>query len=345
MDLPKRARDDGAARAQPGGVVKRIAKKLIASGPGWRFSAPFRSVGCVVLTYHRVGEAGDPFPNLDSTEFRRQMEWLVRHCAITSPEELLDRTAAPRAKRLPVVVTFDDGTRDYFDHAYPVLKALGIPAINFLVTDFIDHPRVAWWDLLYLAVRATRQPAVRAPWHPAQEFCLSDGGAAFLRACKRHLKSIPHVEMDATLHRIWEALDVDPVRFTVSRQTMSWDEVRTARDVTLYGGHTHTHPLLSKVEPERAEEEILICRRRIEAETGVTPRTFAYPSGDFNEQVKAIVARSGFELAFSTEEGFNGRDADWLVIKRIPAARTVPELAWALTGLRPRAALRRSDRA
>jgi peptidoglycan/xylan/chitin deacetylase (PgdA/CDA1 family) len=233
-----------------------------------------------------------------------------------------------------VVLTFDDGYRDYYEHAYPALKALGIPAINFLATDYVDRPRLTWWERLFLAVRSTRERVVQAPWDHGRVFDLNNRGrAAFLRACKTYLKSVPDAEIEGTLRRIWEVLDVDPDSGVVPRQTMSWHEVRAARDVTTYGGHTHKHPLLTKVDRTRAEWEIATCRRRLTEELGAAPRFFAYPVGDFDDSVKEIVKRGGFDVAFSTVAGINGSDADWLAVKRVSAEAPIPEVAWAVLRL------------
>ena len=43
---------------------------------------------------------------------------------------------------------------------------------------------------------------------------------------------------------------------------LTWDEVRATLDLTRYGGHSHTHPILSRLDRADAEREIRTCRDR-----------------------------------------------------------------------------------
>ncbi len=312
--------------------MKAFVRYLVASNLGWRLLAGSRQPGCIVLMYHRVGEPGDVFPNLDIRQFRLQVAWLLRNCTIISPDQLPLGEPSRDTSRPSVALTFDDGYRGYYDHVYPLLKAQGVRAANFLATDFVDRPRLAWWDQLFLALRATTKRAARLPWGNSPEFNFAQGDRdRFLAACKAGLKLMQNAEKEVALRRIWEGLDVDPDSMKVSRQTMNWDEVRATRDLTTFGGHTHTHPLLSKVDREFAEREIATCHRRLLEELGEVPRLFAYPSGNFNDTVKALVRQQGFDVAFSTIPGINGSDTDWFAVRRIAAAQSVPELAWAIS--------------
>jgi peptidoglycan/xylan/chitin deacetylase (PgdA/CDA1 family) len=86
-----------------------------------------------VLAYHRVSDEDDPLPHVDVASFRHQMRWLRRYCEPIQPGQLVSAVHR-RNRRVPVLVTFDDGSRNYYQYAYPVLEELGIPAINFLST-------------------------------------------------------------------------------------------------------------------------------------------------------------------------------------------------------------------
>jgi peptidoglycan/xylan/chitin deacetylase (PgdA/CDA1 family) len=108
-------------------------------------------------------------------------------------------------------------------------------------------------------------------------------------------------------------------------------------DVTTYGGHTHTHPILSRLARASAETEIRTCRDRIADETGREPKYFAYPNGkpaDYTTETKDILRALGFAVAFSTSEGIAGADSDWMAVKRLPGeAEDVAGFAWQAAGL------------
>jgi peptidoglycan/xylan/chitin deacetylase (PgdA/CDA1 family) len=285
--------------------------------------------------YHRITEPDSPFPGLDVGVFRDQMEWLRDNCTLLEPDALPLGGPADRPRRPAVLVTFDDGYRDYRELAYPVLHQLGIPALVFLATDFIDDPRkLLWSDRLYLAVRETRRGACAPPWRPERSLSLADAAAraAFLAACKGHLKALPEREKDTLVEALLAALDAAPA--PVPRQMLDWSEIRSSSDLTRWGGHTHTHRILSRLPPEESEAEIAKCRERIAAETGRRPRAFAYPNGlagDFDSTTQRQLREHGFEVAFTAYAGGFDGAADWLAVPRVSGQMdAAPSLAWRL---------------
>jgi peptidoglycan/xylan/chitin deacetylase (PgdA/CDA1 family) len=115
--------------------------------------------GIVVLMYHRVNDALPANELVVSVaKFREQMEYLKRNCEVVGIEKLLDdrrwkmedgRKEKAKSKKLKVVITFDDGYRDNYINAYPILKELGLPATIFLITGMIgtDQKRPRYKDL------------------------------------------------------------------------------------------------------------------------------------------------------------------------------------------------------
>lgn len=321
----------------PIGGLKTAVKSFVATSPGLALTTRAHSTGCAVLLYHRVGLASDPFPNLDVECFTAQMEWLARNCHVIAPEELRARAAWGSPSRPHVLVTFDDGYRDYFDHAFPVLQRLRIRALNFLCTRFNDEPGlIGWWDRLFLAVRRSSKPCARLPWADC-EFTLDDRGrSALLRAAKDHIKLQPESDKEYLTQSVLDVLGVDGDALVAPRQTMSWDEVRAAAEFTAYGGHTHNHLIVSRLDGRVLEDEVKICRDRIANETGAAPDAFAYPNGreiDFTDESKQTLKRYGFSTAFSAIEGVNRADADWMAVRRISGGTSVADLAWRLSRL------------
>ena len=296
----------------------------------WKASSHRRRPGCLVLMYHRVGDDRDPLPHLDIEDFRQQIRWLAEHCDVIGAEQLKPAARARAGSRVPVLLTFDDGSRDYHDFAYPVLKEFGVPGVVFLVTDYIDRPRLFWFDRLHLAVHAAQVDQVTLPWNPDRKLALGrDQNGAVIDECKRYLKGVADDVKERLLEELHSALG-SPSLPDIGRQVMSWDEVRATMDLTTYGGHTHTHPLMSKIDGVRLREEVRLCRDRIVAETRTTPTLFAYPNGDFTADVKAAVAERGFDVAFSTIKGINDSATDWLEVRRLGVGHIVPT-EWMMT--------------
>lgn len=78
--------------------------------------------------------------------FEREMRFLLAEgYTFLRFTDLLDIKTGARALPIkPVMVCLDDGYKDNYLNAYPILKQLGIPATVFLVVDFVDHVSVPW---------------------------------------------------------------------------------------------------------------------------------------------------------------------------------------------------------
>ena len=101
---------------------------------------------------------------------------------------------------------------------------------------------------------------------------------------------------------------------------LRWDEVRKMKAAGIdFGGHTVTHPFLSKVEPDRVLWEVGESKRRIEEELQVPVEHFAYPSGreeDFGMWNKDLVRQAGYRAALTTIWGMNYPGTDPMELRR-----------------------------
>jgi len=91
-----------------------------------------------ILMYHNIGYQKSGF-FVTPENFTKQMEFIKKngYQVISLDELVVSIRGKKRLKRNKVVITFDDGYKDNFQYAYPVLKKLGFPATIFLITDFI----------------------------------------------------------------------------------------------------------------------------------------------------------------------------------------------------------------
>ncbi|HET6515292.1 MAG TPA: polysaccharide deacetylase family protein [Thermodesulfovibrionales bacterium] len=103
----------------------------------------------------------------------------------------------------------------------------------------------------------------------------------------------------------------------IRKQLMAWDRIRalSSRNV-FFGSHTRTHPFLTRIEEQRAREEIDSSKKIIEEQTRHVVETFCYPYGDRNNAVKRMVREAGYKVAVTTDRGSVHREDDPLTLRR-----------------------------
>lgn len=82
------------------------------------------------------------------------------------------------------------------------------------------------------------------------------------------------------------------------------------------GAHTCTHPRLSRIPRDRAREEIVSGKKKLEDRFGQPVEHFAYPFGDYDEAVADLVREAEFRTACTMDRGINDRGTDPFRLKR-----------------------------
>src|SRR5580698_92788 len=118
----------------------------------------------VVLAYHRVVEdfasslaASNPSMLVSLQMLEKHLDWIGRRYRFVDLDELGARLESgdPSVGSL-AALTFDDGYRDFYELALPLLQRKGIPAALFIVTDYVGTSRVPVHDKLYLLLKRRR---------------------------------------------------------------------------------------------------------------------------------------------------------------------------------------------
>lgn len=98
-----------------------------------------RLPGPRILIYHQVGSHRTHEMNVESYVFRQQLDWMRAHGEIVSLDEAIHRRSEPNAHRL-FVISFDDGYRDVFVNAFPIMAKEAIPFTLYLTSGPIESP-------------------------------------------------------------------------------------------------------------------------------------------------------------------------------------------------------------
>jgi peptidoglycan/xylan/chitin deacetylase (PgdA/CDA1 family) len=92
----------------------------------------------VVLLYHRVNDDYADSVTVGVRQFAQQMDYLQTHHIVVDLEDVLLGQVRRDASRPLIAITFDDGYRDNFDFAVPILLRHRLPATFFVSTGLVD---------------------------------------------------------------------------------------------------------------------------------------------------------------------------------------------------------------
>jgi peptidoglycan/xylan/chitin deacetylase (PgdA/CDA1 family) len=90
-----------------------------------------------ILIYHQVEAGLGRQMEVTLADFKRQMDWLAVNRRVVDLDTALDEWTRPQSEQL-VVLTFDDGYRDTYSRAYPILTEHGFPFVLYLATESIE---------------------------------------------------------------------------------------------------------------------------------------------------------------------------------------------------------------
>lgn len=271
----------------------------------------------LVLNYHRIGDAASsPFdPGVFSTSaegFDEQIASLKAKYEFATVDEALNIIEGKVSiEKMKVLVTFDDGYRDNFQLAFPVLKKHQVEAVFFLTTAAIATGTVPWWDeIAYLAKR--QAPAsLRITYPHETQFDLSpDHFPNSLRDLLRVFKSVENQDPGRFLAELRTAVGFAGEELQADLM-MSWDDARAMAAAGMHiGVHTHSHRILSKLNFDEQVHELRHCREIIEHEVGKPALLLSYPVGardSFNADTVNAARTVGMRAGFSFYGGTNLR--------------------------------------
>jgi len=267
-----------------------------------------------VLIFHRVIEEPDPLvpDQICAAEFDVKMRLLRRWFNVLPLREAASRLRAGTLPARAASVTFDDGYADNATIALPILRRRGVPATFFVATGFLNGGRM-WNDTAVESVRIARGNTLDAGslGLPVLDISSVERRRKAIGEILGALKYLPVEEREMRVQEFASAAGLA----LESELMMTADQVRHLHASGMeIGAHTVRHPILAKLDPTRAADEIGESKRVLEAITNAPVTLFAYPNGkpgvDYLREHVTIVKQAGFEAAVSTATGVSVASSD-----------------------------------
>ncbi len=222
-----------------------------------------------------------------------------------------------------VAITFDDGYLDVYQHAYPLLKAYGIPATLFLTTGVIGSEcKYLWWDEVDYFCRTDGlampelDESFSAELKTAAQLMtrLSDNRTPRMEAFIRTtLLGIAVEERNRFIEKLRSSI---PVGASRPQLMLSWDHLREMSSLIEISNHTVNHRLLDELDAQEIQQEISTAKAVIEQTTGKQCLGLAYPGGAYTAEVVEIARACGVEYAVTTRFSNNSHKSDLLRLDR-----------------------------
>ena len=289
-----------------------------------------------ILAYHRILNVSDensyPYDaeliSATTSGFRRQMEFVRNHFTPIKLETF-SQWAQGKADlpKNPIAITFDDGYRDNFTNAMPILKELDMVGTFFVTTDYATNGRIYWFDYIYyLASTCWKEGPLKLP-AISFETEYSSNQQNRIQVAKTLVKKLAGSTESARLNALRELETAFPGSWEQAscgnHKSMSWDEIRRANDAGFeIGSHTCSHRSLSVADLEATRNELANSKKLLEEQLNAPVTTISYPFGHYNKEWLAEVERSGYQIACTYTSGNNDIQRDELFeLRRIHVER------------------------
>jgi peptidoglycan/xylan/chitin deacetylase (PgdA/CDA1 family) len=296
-------------------------------------------MGAILVMYHYVRDPdGDGLASCSVADFEGQVEHLLRHYEPLEPDALL--AAVREGTPIPdgFVLTFDDGTRDHWDNALPILERhdlhgifapIGLPYLHgripFVQKNQFVRGRLGEDGLpdAYLAAAAEIAPEVDVAGIMASA-PIGDyrrGTEKYLRFKYASNRLIPREISERVMDELFhERVSPDEAGFIRDLYLSTDQIVELRRRGHAIAGHSISHPSLPQLDEAEQEREIAAAVDWLGELLGEPLAWFNYPYGDHDERSERVCERLGLEIAYSTRP-----PADWVSAEnrfRVPRVDT-----------------------
>jgi peptidoglycan/xylan/chitin deacetylase (PgdA/CDA1 family) len=270
----------------------------------------------LILGYHRIVDdfdrtSRDEMPSMltSARMFERHLDLVGRHFRFATLDEIGEHLASGRPFTKPVAaVTFDDGYRDNYEQAFPILKRKGIPAAVFVVTDLIGKSRWQIHDKLFHLVtkafsawddpRREMTALLRTLDLPADVLLRNRAATSAPMAMVSAL--LPDLSM-ADLVRLMATLEATTGNgFDNIALSLTWPMiVEMHRAGITIGSHTRRHVSLPAETTETVVAELAGSKQTIEEHIDAPVVHFAYPGGQFTPRDVEALETAGYRFGYT----------------------------------------------
>jgi peptidoglycan/xylan/chitin deacetylase (PgdA/CDA1 family) len=204
-----------------------------------------------------------------------------------------------------LVITFDDGYKDNYTQAFPILKRHNVPACFFIATSLIGNKKLPWWDRIAYNYKTNKFKSIKiSSWDSTVKHNGDD------REFVRDILAATKISPDPIEVQLNEIEHLFPLYGELPTQEfLSWENLA---EMILHGmdvgAHSHNHEILANLSQEEIIYELTHSKMLIEQNLSYQVSSFSYPvgsQGTYNDRVMQALVSCGYDIAFNFQPGIN----------------------------------------
>lgn len=274
------------------GIVGQRLRRRLAAGP-------------IVLAYHRIIEDNHPhavfsYPQLQVSPslFAKQIEVIKSLGKVLSLEELFQAGMPPEPLPCGFLITFDDGWRDNFTEALPILKKMGVTGTVFATTGFVGTGSLCWTLRVWMFIRSGLEQLRQLE---EKHFGFNNNALIGEARLHRLFAIVSSVSQQIRARFIADVNEVYSATFGPDQPeiALSWEELRgLAANGMSIGSHTHNHETLALLDASARILELQRSRDELHHQLGKEIGALSYPHSSYNPDVIMAAHNAGYSMSF-----------------------------------------------
>lgn len=287
-----------------------------------------------VSNYHYIRDKYDTkYPSIfgvTPSKFKEQLLLLKKQGNIIKPQEFLnDINGILQADENNILITFDDGLKEQFDFALPILDELNIQAVFFVNTLNFEEKKVSTVHKIHLLRSIISTSELLEKIYNLINFSFSDAEKSKAQEIYVYddkesaiLKYILNFKLTfKTQEKVIKSLfDLYFTEDEVLQSLyMSENNIKDLAKINCLGSHTHSHYPLGLLDEKTIKFELKNSKTFLENFTNSKIEMLSYPYGTpeaCTNDVAAFAVEEGYKLGFTTKRGKNTFKENKLLLNR-----------------------------
>jgi peptidoglycan/xylan/chitin deacetylase (PgdA/CDA1 family) len=260
-----------------------------------------------VLSLHRIADEEDFFwQPIHPQRFEELLQYLIPRYQITNFASLGETQEKQSHKKPPLILSFDDGYRDFYTHALPILSQYKLTANHNIVNECAGKNAIIWTQRLNTLFSFCKNNHLSLSIDTGAYFLslsgFNDNWIAFYLHTYNHLLRLPKPQRMAVLQELEQKYSIAP-----EVKMMTWDEVREcASNGIEIGSHTYSHDVLSTIgDKNMLRHEIIDSIQEMNTQLNQQTKVLALPNGEAHPLIKQAAGEAGLKHILYVGEQIN----------------------------------------